>query len=104
MTQALLISMSVLFIHATTWDGMIMDWIKKIFNPDWYICKPLYTCPICMTPWWGSLIYYIFFWSGDWKQYAITILAASGISVINVFGIYIMDYCKSRTRDKDECC
>ena len=57
------------------------------------ISKPIYNCPICMTPWWGTLIYWLFFGLSipDWL---LTVGAASGISVISVILIYAKDYFK----------
>lgn len=101
-----LISLIVLFIHATTWDKQLMSWIKKIIKPDWYISKPIYGCPMCMTPYWGTAIWYWLFDGSftEWETWLATILAASGWSVVSVILIYIKDYCKSRTRKEDECC
>jgi hypothetical protein len=103
--EAFIIAMIVLFIHATTWEGQIMSWVKKLVNEDSYISKPIYGCPICMTPWWGTATYLILFGWGGWRDWLGIIGCASGISVISVIGIYIKDYCANRTFDnKNKCC
>lgn len=86
--EALIISLIVLFLHATTWDGMIFQKIKDVIKPEGMLYKPVYGCPICMTPWWGTLIYFIFFADfgvGTWgaiSDWLITIGMAAGLSVI----------------------
>jgi hypothetical protein len=50
LTHAFIIAMIVLFIHASSWDGMIFEGIKKIIKPEGHLYKPIYGCPICMTP------------------------------------------------------
>lgn len=51
--------------------------------------KPLYECPICMTPWWGVLIYLIGHYAGlsefeelrFWRV-IFTVFTAAGINTI----------------------
>lgn len=85
------IAMTVLFWHACTWKGMIFSGIKKVIKPEWYISKPIYGCPICCTPWWGSLIYWLFFSIGGWQMWLLTVGIASGINVISVVFIDLKD-------------
>lgn len=91
--QALIISMIVLFIHATTWDGHIFAWVKKVIKPEGKIYKPVYGCPICMTPWWGSLVFFLFI-GGPFREWFLTIGCAAGFSVLNVLLIDIKDLIK----------
>jgi hypothetical protein len=91
---ALIISLIVLFLHATTWDGHIFEGIKKVIKPVGKIYKPIYGCPICMTPWWGSIIYLLFFKVG-FEHWLLTIGTASGFSVLWVLVIDIKDNTKS---------
>ena len=103
-TDALTISLIIFFIHATTWDKMIFAGIKRIPMPEW-LQKPIYGCPISMTPWWGTLIYMIFFadWSSRWYPTTsfydcfLTIGPACGISVIFVILLYIKEFCSGNT-------
>lgn len=117
LADALKIALIILAGHSFTWDGQIFDGIKRLINPDWKISKPIYGCPICMTPWWGTIIWLIFFrvqtivQDGNiyqtnlgWMDWFLTIATATGISVIGVIMIDIRDYAVSRTRDKDKCC
>lgn len=91
--QIFIISLIVLFIHATTWKDMINEWVKKIIKPDTFFHKPIYGCPICMTPYWGTALYWIIYHNGimDWL---ITVFSAAGISVLYVLLIDIKDYLK----------
>jgi hypothetical protein len=95
--HALVIALIVLFLHSCTWDGEIFEGVKRLIKPEKKISKPIYGCPICMTPWWGTLIYWIFFHSSvqDWL---LTVGAAAGMSVISVVLIDIKDYCVERKK------
>lgn len=93
MTQALIISFIVLFIHATTWEGHIFEGVKKIIKPEGKLYKPIYGCPICMCPWWGTVLYLILF-NESFKDWFITIGAAAGLSVLYVLLIQIKDNSK----------
>lgn len=87
---ALIISLIVLFLHATTWKGMIFEKIKKIIKPEGMLYKPIYGCPICMEIWWGSLIYWIFF-HNSFREYVLVLFASAGMSVIYVILITLRD-------------
>jgi len=92
--NALIISLIVLFIHATTWDGHIFAGIKKLIKPEGKLYKPVYGCPICMTPYYGTAIYWLIYGFGiaDWT---VTVGAAAGFSVLWVLIIDIKDNSKS---------
>lgn len=102
---AFAIAMMVFFGHATTWDGGIFAFIRNIIDEKSKISKPIYSCPICMTPWWGTLFYIIIWQWNGWREWIVVIGCASGINVFSVIFIYIKDYVKSRTRGEiDDCC
>lgn len=92
-TTALIISLIVLFIHATTWEGQIFEGIKKLIKPEGMIYKPIYGCPICMTPYYGSAVYWLFF-KVSLTDWLLTIGSAAGLSVLYVLLIDIRDYGK----------
>ena len=53
---AFLIAFIIQFLHACTWEGMIFRGIaERLWTLPIWIKKPLFGCPICMTPWWGAL-------------------------------------------------
>ena len=57
---ALIIAFIVYFLKATTWKGMIFyELAEKLEHWPEFIRKPLYECPVCMTPWWGIVIYFL---------------------------------------------
>lgn len=84
---AVIIAFAVIFLHALTWPGMILQkvpvWCWDL--PVW-IKKPLYSCPICMTPWWGSLILVVIcLCVGSWFSllaWLLIITTAGGINVV----------------------
>ncbi|MCD8740875.1 hypothetical protein LT679_09710 [Mucilaginibacter roseus] len=88
--HALIIALIVLFIHACSWKGMIFDGIKKIVEPKGSLYKPLYGCPICMTPYYGTIIYLLFFRQSV-ADGLLTVAAASGLNVLSVLLIDIKD-------------
>lgn len=96
--NSLIISLIVLFWCSCCWEGMIFEGIKKIINPEWKIAKPIYQCPICATPWWGSLIYWVFIHVSvlDWL---FVIGGASGFSVLWVIGLSIREACEKYLED-----
>lgn len=89
--HSLIISFIVLFLHACSWDGMIFAGIKKIVKPQGLAYKPLYGCPICMSPYWGITVYVSLF-SAGFKDWILTIFCAAGISVVWVLLIDLKDY------------
>jgi hypothetical protein len=74
----------VLFIHACTWEGMILQFIPNFFwdAPVW-IKKPVFDCPICMAPWYGVLIMILSGWYPvNLAQPFIILAMAGGINVV----------------------
>lgn len=103
---AFIVAFIVYFIRATLWKGMIFYYIKKklSFLPS-YIRKPLYECPVCMTPWWGTVIYLIAHFSElpGFKYLSLpflifTVFTASGI--ITVFVVLYKIY-KNLSQEED---
>lgn len=85
-TNAFIISSVVLFIHVCLWEQMILE-KPGIFMRNKlpvYIAKPLFDCVVCMTPWWGSLIIFLFDLHTTLKVDVLTIAAAGGMSCVNM--------------------
>src|SRR5688572_13435545 len=81
LSNSLVITAIVLFIHATTWDGMIFEKVKDLIKPEGMLYKPIYGCPICMTPWYGTAIYWLTM-SYGWVDWLLTVGTAAGFSVV----------------------
>lgn len=97
--NALQMALLILFINATTWEGMIWETIvvhtTRLFRykttikdlmdraPQW-IAKPGWDCIICMSPWWATGIGLPIFYGGyHFTQETIAfILTTGGISVL----------------------
>lgn len=82
--QSLFIALSVLAIWATMWDVMIFGFIRRYcetYYPE-KICMVIFDCPVCMTPWYGSVIY--FFKYGVTEDMFWVILMAMGWNVLVV--------------------
>jgi hypothetical protein len=61
--QSLILSLIVFFLHVCTWEGHIFHGIHQLTSswPD-KLKKPVYDCPICMTPYWAS-IFLLLWWA-----------------------------------------
>ena len=87
---AFIIALVVLFLHATTWEGMIFQIVAEKLRglPAW-VKKPLYDCPICMAPWWGSVILILMgLHSGEWFDpltWLLLVFAAGGINTVLIY-------------------
>lgn len=46
-----------------------------------YIGKPVFSCPICMSFWYGSLAYWII-WGESTKQWLIVVVGVIGLNTI----------------------
>lgn len=83
-----IIALTILFLHACTREGMIFSFIPEFFwNAPVWIKKPLYDCPVCMAPWWGSVIIFFYYpvLFGDWPDgftWLILIAVSGGINVV----------------------
>jgi hypothetical protein len=83
--KAFCISFIVIAIWATYWEHMIFGFVTKIgekYLPEW-LQKPLFSCPICLCPWYGTVIYWMFF-PGPIAEYIVTIVVAMGINTVFV--------------------
>lgn len=72
-----------------SWKGMILnfiaDWAARIKMPKW-LKEPLFDCPICQCPWWGTLIYWTLIGS-DIREWIIVVLTAMGINSVIVWAL-----------------
>lgn len=89
--QAVIISLLVLSIHYTMQEGEIFGGLGRWFenNLPYQIHPPVFDCNVCMTPWYGSVIY-VLIWGVNW-QWPVVVIAAMGLGImynrINVTGI-----------------
>lgn len=97
----IIIALFTLFLHCTTWEGMINHWIHKVaFNWPAWIKKPLFDCPICMAPWYGSLLILAGLINVSTAGHAILILFAAG--GLNTVLIYLISADKEITKELKE--
>lgn len=81
LSPALIIALIVLSIHYTMQEGEIFSRLGDWFNnnlPE-KIHAPVFECNVCMTPWYGSVIY-VLIWGVNW-QWPVVVIAAMGINV-----------------------
>jgi|SRR5215831_12599486 len=84
--HALVISLTVLFIYMICTEGMILHFVYKWFK-TWLperLWKPVFSCPICMTPYYGTIIYLILYRIGVLDG-IFTITTAAGMNCVFVY-------------------
>lgn len=81
-SAALIIALIVLSIHYTMLDGEIFgklgNWFAK--NLPAKIHPSVFECNVCMTPWYGSVVY-VLIWGVN-LQWPVVVIAAMGINVV----------------------
>jgi hypothetical protein len=83
-THILVISLCVFSIWYVMQPGEIFGWLGNILSrilPAW-LHDPAFECPVCMTAWYGSGIYYLFFFNGSWQDWVLTVIGAMGLNVV----------------------
>src|SRR5687767_9357574 len=59
LTNIVILSLIIYFVKASTWPGMILEkvgvWVEDTLGEYW--SKPVIGCPVCMGPWWGTVLY-----------------------------------------------
>lgn len=86
--QSFIIAFIVFGLHYIMYThGMIFsfvaDWAARVKLPQ-YIDKPLYSCPICMVPWWGTAIYWAV-WGNSVGEWIFVVICGMGINAVIVF-------------------
>lgn len=79
--HATIISLIVLAIYYTMLEGEIFGWLGKLLSrlPN-QIHPALFECNVCMTPWYGSVIYLILY-GVNW-QWPVVVSVAMGMNVV----------------------
>jgi hypothetical protein len=91
MTEKLtIIALLVLSIHYTMQEEQIFERLGKWFEralPE-AIHKPVFACNVCMTPWYGTLLYWLIPWQklgltvNSWLEWPVVIIGAMGINIV----------------------
>lgn len=97
--QAVIISLIVLSIHYTMQEGEIFGGLGRWFenNLPYQIHPAVFDCNVCMTPWYGSVLYWVIPWQkvsippATIELWPVVIIVAMGLGImynrINVTGI-----------------
>lgn len=81
MEHLLKISFAVFAIWYSMQEGEIFGATQKLKLGK--LAEPLRDCPVCMCPWYGSAIYWIF-WHLSWQDWIMTVIPAMGLNAILV--------------------
>ncbi len=86
----MIISVLVFAIWYMFLEEEIFGFVNKLFggrDKKWQ--KPIYTCPACMAPWWGTLIYFALHYAGfesfsniHWTVILVTVIGSTGLNAI----------------------
>lgn len=82
--HATIIALLVLSVWYTMQEGEIFGFMQRFEN--WIIADPLFNCNVCMTPWYGSALYWFFPWeqigfgSATLIEWPIVVIVAMGIN------------------------
>lgn len=85
---AIIIAFVVRFIHECTREGMIFGFVSFwLYDLPKKLKKPLYDCPTCMCPWWGSLIIWVSYMFGYCQvenafEFVMVLFMAGGINAV----------------------
>lgn len=80
------IAMIVMFLHSCTQEGMILHCVDRWFqNAPLWIRKPLFSCAVCMVPYWGTVFIAIGNHFSVWRVHSFIawifiLLVAAGIN------------------------
>lgn len=82
--QSLFVSLSVLAVWATMWYEGIFEFVRLWGERrlPMKLQKPIFECPVCMTPWWGGIIYFLH--SGLTEEMPWVLLMAMGWNTLVV--------------------
>lgn len=74
------IALSIIFIHALFWDGMLLGSLRRswLTNLPLWVRKPLYECAVCMTSLWGTFAYLVMVPNPTFLSYIGIILPVGG--------------------------
>lgn len=81
MIEIFKISLAVFALWYCFLEGEIFGFVQRLQLGN--LSNPLRDCPVCMVPWWGSLIYWIWF-AGPLEDYITTIICALGLNAVIV--------------------
>jgi hypothetical protein len=82
-----IIALTVYFLHVTTLEGQIFHGIRRLtFNWPGWLKKPVFDCPICMSPYYGSIILLCkLLPCNSFSDGALMIATAAGINAVLVY-------------------
>ncbi len=76
--QSIIIALLVLAIWYTYQEGEIFGFVQKWSH--WKIAPALFDCNVCMTPYYGSVLY-VLIWGVNW-QWPVVVITSMGINAV----------------------
>lgn len=79
----IIIAIIVFAIWQTMQEGHIFHRLGVWFEnhlPEW-MHNPVFACPICLTPWYGSVLYWLI-WGNSIFEWIVCVIAAMGLNSV----------------------
>jgi hypothetical protein len=96
-SQIIIIALLVLSIHYTMQPdeifGKLGDWLEDHL-PD-AVHPALFSCNVCMSFWYGSVLYWLIPWQHELWQWPVVVIGAMGVNVV------INKWAPNKTEDND---
>jgi hypothetical protein len=88
--KSLIIALLVLSIWYTMSEGEIFEGLGKFFEKHLpkAIHPAVFGCNVCMTPWYGTLLYWLIPWQklgltvSNWLEWPVVIIGSMGINIV----------------------
>lgn len=81
--KIIITSLIVFAIWATMWEEAIFEFIRN-WGEEYLpkkLQKPVFDCPVCMAPWYGTGIYWLV-WGNGYVEWIVVIIAAMGLNAV----------------------
>lgn len=97
LNQALILALLVLSIWYTMQEGEIFGKLGRRLEDHlpYKIHPAVFECNVCMSPWYGSILYWAIPWEHELWQWPVVIIGAMG------FNIVLNKLSKEEVKDED---
>ena len=82
--KILIVTFIVYAIYFTMLRNMIFGRVRDLFKwvPEFWQ-KPIFACSVCMTPYYGSVVYWLI-WGNSVREWVIVVISAMGLMAVFV--------------------
>jgi hypothetical protein len=82
--KIIIIALLVNAIHYVMQPGEIFSFIGAVLSDNLpeVLHNPVFDCNVCMTPWYGTALYFLIPWPHCWQDWLVVVIAAMGLNVV----------------------